>query len=287
MSSQISTSFVTQFEAEVHTAYQRMGSKLTNTVRRKNNVTGSSTKFQKVGKGAAGQKTRHGNVPTMSIDHSTIEVTLADYYAADYIDRLDELKIEHDERAVVAGAIAGAMGRKSDQILFEIMDTCSSVTSEGGTTGLVTSSSRSKIETVFESFGNNDVPDDGERYAVIAPSAWIDLLTQAAFTSADYISSDELPFKGGMVAKRWLSFMFFTHSGIPVSSTTIRKNFFYHRTALAFASGQEVKTEVNYIPEKVAHLCTAYLSQGAALVDNNGIYEVQSYGALSFSGGEG
>ena len=287
MSSQISTSFVTQFETEVHAAYQRMGSKLTNTVRKKSNVTGSSTKMQKVGKGAAGQKTRHGNVPTMSIDHSVIEITLADYYAADYIDKLDELKIEHDERAVVANAIAGAMGRKSDQLLFVALDTSTNVTTEGGSVGLVTSSSRAKIETVFEYFGNNDVPDDGERYFVIAPSAWIDLLTQAAFTSADYVDSDGLPFKGGMVAKRWLSFLFFTHSGVPVTSTTIRKNFAYHRTALGFASGQDVKTEINYIPEKAAHLCTASLSQGAALIDATGLYEVESYGALSFSGGEG
>ena len=286
MSQDISDSFVAQFEAEVHAAYQRMGSKLTNTVRKKNNVKGSSTTFQRVGKGAAGQKTRHGNVPTMSLDHTPVQTTLADYYAADYIDKLDELKIEHDERAVVSQAIAGAMGRKSDQILFTAMDTSTNATAEGGTVGLVTSSSRAKVETVFEYFGNNDVPDDGDRWAAIAPSAWIDLLTQASFTSADYIGSDDLPFKGGMVAKQWLSFKFFVHSGVPVTSTTIRKNFFYHRSAVGFASGQDVKTELNYIPEKVAHLCTAYLSQGAVLIDATGIYEVESYGAQSFSGGE-
>jgi len=285
MSATISNSFAAQFEAEVHTAYQRMGSKLTNCVRKKNNVKNTTT-FQKIGKGSAGQKTRHGNVPTMSLDHTPITATLADYYAADYVDKLDELRIEHDERAVVANAIAGAMGRKSDQILFETMDTCTSVTSEGGTVGLATAASRAKIETVFESFGNGDVPDDGERYAVIAPSAWIDLLTQAAFTSADYIKSEDLPFQGGMVAKRWLSFMWFVHSGVPVVSTTIRKNYFFHKTALGFASGQDVKSEINYIPEKVAHLVTAYLQQGAVLIDNTGIYEVQSYGAVSFSGGE-
>jgi Phage capsid protein len=286
MSEQISNSFVSQFEAEVHAAYQRMGSKLTNTVRRKNNVKGSSTTFQKVGKGSAGTKTRHGNVPTLSLDHTPISVTLADHYAADYIDKLDELKIEHDERGVVTQAIAGAMGRKSDEILFVALDTCTNVTAEAGTTGLVTAAARTKVETVFETFGNNDVPDDGDRYAQIAPSAWIDLLTQESFANADYVGSDDLPFKGGMVAKRWLSFLWTVHTGVPVVSTTIRKNFFYHRSAVAFASGQEVKTEINYVAEKVAHLCTAYLSQGAALVDNNGIYEVQSYGANSFSGGE-
>jgi hypothetical protein len=186
----------------------------------------------------------------------------------------------------VTNALAGAMGRKADQIIFDAMATTTSTITEGGTVGLVTSSSRSKVETVFEQFGNNDVPDDGNRYAVIAPSSWIDLLTQQAFQDSDYIGTDDLPFKGGMVARRWLSFMWFVHSGVPVVSSTIRKNYFYHQTAIGQASGSEVKTEMNYVPEKVATLCTAYLSLGACLVDATGIYEVQSYGANAFLGGE-
>ena len=54
MATQISNAFIKQFEAEVHMAYQRMGSKLRNTVRQSNNVTGNQARFQKVGKGAAG-----------------------------------------------------------------------------------------------------------------------------------------------------------------------------------------------------------------------------------------
>ena len=41
MSTSISTAFIKQFESEVHMAYQRMGSKLRNTVRQVNNVKGS------------------------------------------------------------------------------------------------------------------------------------------------------------------------------------------------------------------------------------------------------
>ena len=48
MSTQVSESFIKQFEADVHLAYQQNGSKLRNTVRSKNNVKGSSTVFQKV-----------------------------------------------------------------------------------------------------------------------------------------------------------------------------------------------------------------------------------------------
>jgi Phage capsid protein len=49
LSTSIDQAFVKQFEEEVHQAYQRMGSKLRNTVRVKNGVRGSSTVFQTVG----------------------------------------------------------------------------------------------------------------------------------------------------------------------------------------------------------------------------------------------
>jgi hypothetical protein len=58
MSTSIDQAFVKQFEREVHQAYQRQGSKLRPTVRVKNGVLGSSTIFQRVGKGAA--STRRG-----------------------------------------------------------------------------------------------------------------------------------------------------------------------------------------------------------------------------------
>lgn len=274
MAVDINDAFVKQFESEVHMAYQRMGSKLRNTVRAKSNVKGSSTTFQKVGKGTAGTKSRHGNVPVMSIDHSNVECTLGDYYAADYVDKLDELKINHDERMVVTQSAAAAMGRKSDDLIVTALDTTSNVITEGSTTGL----NQTKVNTVFEYFGNNDVPDDGERYFVISPGAWTDLLGVTAFSSADFIGMDELPYKGGMVAKRWMGFMFMTFSGLSVASN-IRKNFAYHRTAIGLASGAEVSTELNYVPEKAAHLATSMMSQGSVLIDATGVYEVQAYDA--------
>jgi len=47
MSVSIDNVFIKQFEAEVHLAFQQMGTKLRSTVRTKNDVKGSSTTFQK------------------------------------------------------------------------------------------------------------------------------------------------------------------------------------------------------------------------------------------------
>lgn len=278
MSQSISTAFVKQFESEVHVAFQRMGSKLRSLVRQKSNIKGQDTTFQKVGKGTATSKTRHGLVPTMSLDHTQITVTLADYYAAEYVDKFDELKIQHDERGVVTQALAAAMGRKSDDLLITAAETTSNTVSEVGTTGLVTSSARTKIETVYEYFGNNDIPNDGQRYFAVSPGAFTDLLSQASYASSDYVQGEELPFKGGMLAKRWMSFMWFEHSGLNVTAS-IRNNLAFYKTALGFASGAEVQTEAVWESQRHATFIKAAMSQGACLIDTTGVYKVQAYDA--------
>ena len=100
MANTIDTAFIKQFESEVHLAYQRMGSKLRNTVRT-SSVSASVARFQKIGTGSATTKSRNGSVTPMELAHTTVEVTMADYYAAEYIDKLDELKININERQAV------------------------------------------------------------------------------------------------------------------------------------------------------------------------------------------
>ena len=128
MSATIDQAFVKQFQAEVHEAYQRQGSKLRPTVRSKTGIAGASTVFPRVGKGVAAAKARNGVVPVMNLDHTSVECFLQDYYAGDWIDRLDELKMNTDERAVVANAGAYALGRKSDELIIAALDSANTTT---------------------------------------------------------------------------------------------------------------------------------------------------------------
>jgi len=133
MSTNIEPAFIKHFQSDVHLQYQRMGSKLRNTVRVKNNIVGSSTTFQKVGKGTASTKARHGKVPVMNVDHTPVECTLADYYAGDWVDSLDELKTNINERMVVAKAGAFALGRKTDELVITQLDTSTNYAGDGVT----------------------------------------------------------------------------------------------------------------------------------------------------------
>jgi len=268
LSTSIVASFVKQFEAEVHLQYQRMGSKLRNTVRTKNNVKGSSTTFQKVGKGTASTKARHGKVPVMNIDHSPVECQLSDYYAGDWVDELDEMKTNNPERDIIARAGAYALGRKTDELVISRLDSSTNYAGDG-TDGLT----KAKVLTAFEMLGNADVPDDGQRYAIIGWKQWSDLLGIQEFANADYIGDSELPWKGTQ-AKRWLGTLWMPHSGLTLSSK-IRYCYWYHKTAIGHGVGSEVKTDITWHGDRASNFVSNSMSQGACMIDTSGVVSMR------------
>ena len=269
MANSITNAFITQFEAEVHMAYQRMGSKLKNLVRQVNGVNGNTVKFQKVAKGSANTKARHAEVVAMDLSHSNVSATLTDYYAADYVDKLDELKVNIDERQVVAQSAAYALGRKTDSVITSVMENATALANNSSGTG--TGMNLGKAQAMMELFNTNDVPDDQQRYWVVGPKQWSDLINLDQFSRVEYVGEGELPYAGGMTAKRWLGFLWFVHSGLETSGSTDRHTVAFHKSSIGMGIGSDVKTEVNYIPEKVSHLITSMLSIGGVLIDSDGI----------------
>ncbi len=269
MATSISQAFVKQFEREVHEAYQRMGSKLKGTVRSINNIKGSTAVFQKVGKGTASTKSTHGMVPVMNLDHSSIECLLQDYYAGDWVDRLDELKVNIDERQVIANAGAYALGRKTDEMIISSLASAAQNLIPATATGLT----KDKVLEAFEILGEADIPDDGQRFAIVGWKQWSDLLKINEFGNSDYIGSDELPWKGTQ-AKSWLGTTWIPHSGLPDNGAGVRSCFWFHKTAIGHASGSDVQTDISWHGDRAAHFVNNMMSQGAALIDANGVVVV-------------
>lgn len=266
MANTIDVAFIKQFESEVHMAYQRMGSKLRNTVRMASNVTGSTVRFQIIGKGSASTKSRNGNVTAMELAHTQVEATMADYYAAEYIDKLDELKVNINERQAVAQSSAAALGRKTDEILTTAMDAGAN-SSQIHDTG--SALEKADLLSLFETFGNADIPEDGQRYLAMSPAGFADLFAINEFASSDYVGPQNLPYAGGMTMKEFLGFKIFSTSAVAGG-----KNFAYHTTAVGLGINADVQTEVNYVAEKVSHLATSMMSMGAVVIDDDGVYEV-------------
>jgi len=205
-------------------------------------------------------------VVAMDLAHSNVTATLTDYYAADYVDKLDELKVNIDERQVVAQSAAYALGRKTDEVLISTLDSATSIAANVNSSA--TGMTLIKAKNMMEVFNGNDVPDDGQRYWVVGPKQWSDLLSVDQFSRVEYVGPDQLPFPGGITAKRWMGFLFFVHSGLSLSGSD-RKNLAFHKSAIGCGIGSDVRTEVNYIPEKVSHLITSMISLGSVEIDGD------------------
>ena len=268
----IDQAFIKQFEREVHEAYQRQGSKLRNTVRTINNVKGATATFQKVGKGTASTKTRHGKVPVMNLEHSNVEAILSDYYAGDWVDKLDELKTNIDERQIIANAGAFALGRKTDQLIIDQLDAVALAAQQiaDGNVGMT----KAKVLEAFEILGDNDVPDDGQRFGVVGWKQWSELIQIDEFSSADYVKPEQLPYAGVTQAKEWLGIKWMPHSGLSSDSNDIRDCYIYHKTAIGHASGSDVQSDMTWHGDHAAHFVNNMMSQGAALIDETGLVQI-------------
>lgn len=265
MANTIDQAFIKQFETEVHMAYQRMGSKLRNTIR-STNVSGSTARFQKIGTGTASTKSRNGNVTPMELVHTNVEASMSDFYAAEFIDKLDELKTNINERQAVAQSAAAALGRKTDELIIAAMDAGANSTQIHDASSAL---EKADLLSLFETMGTADVPEDGQRYLAMSPAGYADLFAINEFASSDFVGPQNLPFAGGMTMKEFLGFKIFSTSAVAGG-----KNFAYHTSAVGIGINSDVQTEVNYVAEKVSHLATSMMSMGAVAIDDNGIYEV-------------
>ena len=269
MSMSVDQVFIKQFEADVHLAYQQMGTKLRSTIRSKSGVVGYSTTFQKIGKGIASTKSRHGIVPVMNLNHTPVECTLQDYYAGDWVDALDELKTNVDERRVVASAGAYALGRKTDELIINAMKSATQYVGDYST-GLT----KSLIMSALEILNTNDVPDDGRRFAVVGVHQWNELLKISEFVSADYVGN-ATPLVDGCESRKWLGVNWILCNALPLANTDDRDCFIYHASSIGHACGQEVKTDITWHGERAAHFISNSMSQGAVLIDGEGIVRIK------------
>jgi hypothetical protein len=279
MTASISTAFVAQFDAEVKQAYQAAG-KLFGTVRTKTGVVGSTHRFPKLGKGLAQPRIPQTDVIPMNVQHSNVTATLEDWSAPEYSDIYDLQKINFDERKELKMAIASAMGRRMDQLVIDALDAGASATQVddniGGTNSNLNTSKLRRAKRLLDAAG---VPAT-DRYFVHSAIGLEGLLGTTEATSSDYNSVKALV--SGEV-DTWLGFKFImiedrVEGGISVASN-IRKNFAFHKQALGLAVGIDMRTEMNYIPEKTSWLINGMFSAGAIGIDSDGIIEVLSYEA--------
>ena len=275
----IDQAFLMQFGSDVHVAFQRQGSKVRGTVRARSFGQADKHRFQRYGKGGRPkQKARHAEIVPQNTKHDFVDLQMADYYNGEYVDSMDLLKTNIEERQLVANAQAYSHGRETDVILFAAMEANPGANDFGGArkyaSSVAQTLTKDLVLAISEDFNLRDIPDDGMRFTQTHPKVWTKLMGIAEFVNRDYLPESELPWKGGMVAKRWAGWAWLPHSGVPTDANGDAKTFFYHKTVVGHGVLQELKTDVTWQGTRQAWFIATSMSQAAVVIDNAGCLEV-------------
>jgi hypothetical protein len=268
MSINLSSAASAQFDAEVKHAFQTAG-KLRGAVRLRTGVVGDTYNFRTMGKGLANQKASQTDVTPMDITHAKVPATLQNWVAGEYTDIFDAQEVNFDERRELAETIAGAMGRRADQLVVDALSAGSTISH--GSTGLTVA----KLTTASKTLNDNGVPAT-DRILLTSAEGIEDLLGEEKATSADYATLRAL------MSGEINTFMGFNvimmetraEGGLAKSGST-RDCFAFHKSSIGCAIGLDISTEVNYIPEKTSWLSLGKYKAGAVTIDSAGIVKVE------------
>ncbi len=201
---------------------------------------------------------------------------MSDYIAAEYSDIFNQQKVNFDERRELVQVVAGAIGRRMDQLVIDALNAASSpstvATSVGGAG---TNMNLAKLLAAKKALDTNNVPADN-RYMVIHANGLSALLDETELTSSDFATVKALA--TGEI-DTFLGFKFITlgdrdGGGLPLPAT--RTCFAFHRDAIGLGIGMGQRSEINYVPEKTSFLVSSMFSAGAVAIDDEGIVKISA-----------
>lgn len=287
----ITPAFIKQFESEVLHAYQEKGQNLSGTVRHRGGVTGSSVVFPLYGTGVAIERgTSASEVITMGTGASQVELILKDFYASEYSDFFDELKLNFDDRQELAKVIGWALRRTEDTLIANAMaKSCGltvskageQVTSVAGVTNAVgTATSILTLESIMEAKYKMDAAnvEEEDRFFVTSSAGLNALLKSEKVTSADFNTIRALVY-GQIDTFMGFKFVKFNDTnanaktGLPLEAGK-RVSFAYQKDAVAHAVAANHQIEANYVPERLSNLITGKMSAGALTLKPAGVVPV-------------
>jgi Tfp pilus assembly protein PilV len=272
MSKTLSTVAVQEFDAMVKHAYQGMGI-LKPSVTVRNNVVGDQYKFRRMTKGLANQKSTADLVTPMDVDHEFKIAILQNWNAPEYTDIFDAAEVNFDEKQELATTIAGALGRRGDQLIIDAMDASTPLTTdvaEGGTNLTIAKLIAAQVELRDQGVNSSAL------HGAIEANGLGGLLNDEKASSSDYQNVKALVqgdintlcgFNIHVIETR-------TEGGLTEASDIV-DSWFYAQDAVGLAIGIDMKTDIDWIAERTAWLTNGIMKAGAVVRDEGGLVKVQ------------
>jgi len=276
MAVSISNAFVTLFDSEVKQAYQ--GQRALAGLTRERTVEGSTVKFPKIGKGTASIRVPQTDVTPMSVTYNSVSASMEDYIAAEYSDIFNQAKVNFQDRAELVQVVAGAIGRRMDQVVLDALAAASGTqTVANSIGGSNTNLNVAKLRAAKKAMDAANVP--AENRCIIAHANNMDaLLAETEVTSSDFNTVKALV-SGDLTGNTYLGFRFVSigdrdEGGLAIDGSSDRTIFAFHKDAMGLGVNMNAQSRVDYIPEKTSFLVASMFSAGSVAIDPVGITKI-------------
>lgn len=233
--------------------YQAKGYMLRGCVAEPVKVNGKDLTWMIAGKGEAEPLQRGAFGPAMNAARTTVNVSMADYQANDWVYETDLEKMTVDEQSVVAKTCGMAMGRKSDMLVINELNATSAtlVDMTGGSSAAHATSPFTLVGALagMTLLAEQDaVWDDGDVYCGLPPRAWTQFMSYRQVNDADWVGYDGLPYKTGQRFKYWNRVKWFEIpvGYCPVFATSVHDFFMWNKNAIGFGTNYELRSTVTW-----------------------------------------
>lgn len=260
------TAFQTQYRQEFVAGFEQRQSLVRHAVTTEAVIKANSAVFLVADSGDAEAVTRgvNGLIPARADNLTQYTATLVEWHDLVRRTSFNIFASQGDGRRIMQETTMAVINRKIDDDIITELAT--------GTqdTGTAATGSLSMAMHALTILGNNDVPMDGNIFALITPAMLAYLMQTKEFASADYTGNR--PFDGSPMTFKWAMVNWIVHPNLPGKGTSAEKCIMFHKNAVGHAANVgEMQSVVDYDKEHDYSFARCSIFMGAKLLQNSGI----------------
>lgn len=265
------TVFQTLYNTEWTQAYEQKQSWVRGTVQTKGDINGNQFVF--VLEGDADEAVERGantDIPYADDTQSSTTCTLNEYHHLARKNSFNIYSSSVDQRLSMQRRGVISTNKKTDSLLLTAMDNTTYDTNSGS----AAAASLALLSEAVAILDANFVPRDGERYGLLTPKAFQQMMKVQQFASGDYVS--DKPFMKTTQWREWNSVKWTMHPGLSGVGTATAKCFVYHKYAVGHGLNKgNMVTKVGMNEEHDYSWARTSSYQGAQMLRAAGIVRVK------------
>lgn len=269
---------VQQFLSDAHAEFQSTGFLLQKTVRTQVGVRGGILHFPVFGQGIANQKAPQDDVTPLNVGNSDVELTLQDWYAAEYVDRTFQYKIAVNAVDEYVKLCSWALARRSDQLILDAVASASYSATPNDSQGALiaaggTGFTFAKLLAAHQ-FLRARSANLGRKFIVMSAAAEAELLTIDQVTNGFYVNQKPIPAVDGLSGMNLLGMNFLVVPDMAEGGLPAGKAYAWNEMAVGYGVADRLGGDISWENIKTSYLINMWLSAGAAVIDPKGLVEI-------------